>query len=359
MSAPFGVHTNAIDVLEKESLLEAYTDLHRLWEDIFSRLIYTRRGIPDDRVAATIHKYLEMKKDKKVYDALEKAANAMPTLLEPPKTLELPESSCDSNDKSVGDAVNTAKTASILLDQVIRAIYLAFPYLLHKFDGDDDKSPLSILKAAIEKGVDSGVKQQLGLTIPIRIMSPSLLGTASFAPTCLSSSSIDVLENVLSVSIDLGNGKKISRRFSLLQYHTLLNLHRDSDEVMAVLKAHSTPDVLLKDLEDLQNGALGLCFAVHPTVAYILQLKTIIAKCDDESRGDAANLSYLVLSERFYFFFCYPGQTLFYYFATSCSFRFVLLFCLKSAVLSLSTHYRMYSIESSTCIAQGYWSIEK
>lgn len=294
MSAPFGVHSNATDVLDKDSLLQAYADLHRLWEDIFSRLIYTRRGIPDDRVAATIHKYLEMKKDKKVFDAIEKAANAMPTLLEPPKALELPEPSYDSNDKSIGDAVNTAKTAAILLDQVIRAIYLAFPYLSHKADGVDDKSPLTVLKATIENGVDCEVKKLLGLTIPIRIMSPSLLGTAAFAPTCLSSSSIDVLENVLTVLIDLGNGKNVSRKFSLLQYHTLLNLHRDADDVMAVLKMHSTPEVVLQDLEDLQNGALGLCFAVHPTVAYILQLKTVIAKCEDEIKGDIFNLTYFL-----------------------------------------------------------------
>jgi hypothetical protein len=322
MSAPFGVHTNATDVLEKESLLEAYTDLHRLWEDIFSRLIYTRRGIPDDRVAATIHKYLEMKKDKKVYDAIEKAANAMPTLLEPPKALELPEASYDSNDKSIGDAVNTAKTAAILLDQVIRAIYLAFPYLLHKADGDDDKSPLTILKATVEKGVDSGVKKLLGLTIPIRIMSPSLLGTAAFAPTCLSSSSIDVLENVLSASIDLGNGKNISRKFSLLQYHTLLNLYRDSDEVMAILTMHSTPEVILKDLEDLQNGALGLCFAVHPTIAYVLQLKTVIAKCEDESRGNTLHLSSLHRNQILPFCFNNSVQNFFCCFATLFLFKF-------------------------------------
>ena len=286
MLAPFGVHANATDVLERESLLEAYTDLHRLWEDIFSRLIYTRRGIPDDRVAATIHKYLEMKKDKKVYDAIEKAANAMSTLLEPPKALELPEPIYDSNDKSIGDNVSTAKTAAILLDQVIRGIYLAFPYLSQSDSGNDEKSPLTMLKALVQKGVDSQVKELLGLTVPIRVMSPSLLGTAAFAPTCLSSSSIDVLENVLNVSIEFGNGKKTTRRFSLLQYHTLLNLYRDSEEIMAVLRLHSTPEVAVRDLEDLQNGALGLCFAVHPTVAYVLQLKSVIAKCEDEGRGN-------------------------------------------------------------------------
>lgn len=270
--------------MDKEDLLEEYTALYRLWEDVFSRLIYTKRGIPDDRVAATIHRYLEVKKDKRVLEVIEKAAGAMSTLIDPPSVLELAASECHRTDRNISDIVNTPKTAALLLDQVIRGIQSAFPHLLMDL-ADSDDSPLSVLKSTSTSGVDSAVKELYGVHVPIRIMSPHLLGTATFAPLCLSNFSIDVLQNALNVTIDVGDGERITREFTLQQYYTLLHLHSRSEEVAAVLAAHSTATSTLSDLESLQNGALGLCIAVHPTVVYILQLRAMISSSTDNDRG--------------------------------------------------------------------------
>ena len=285
MQAPFGLSCNAVDVLDKENLLEEYSSIYQSWEDIFSRLIYSKRGIPDDRVAATIHRYLEIKKDPNVLDVIEKAARAMKSLIEPPNALELAIPCSHHTDKSAGDVVNTAKTTATLLDQVIEATYAAFPHLSSNDMLVDSETSSSTLKAFLDNGVDFQIEKALGISVPIRMMSPSLLGTAAFAPHCFSDQSIEKLVNALNVSIDIGDGVKITRRFSLQQYYALLNLFGESEEVLAILTKYSTESAAVRNLEDLQNGALGLCMVVHPTIAYVLQLKSIVKMNDDETKG--------------------------------------------------------------------------
>jgi hypothetical protein len=271
--------------LDRENLLEEFSSIYQSWEDVFSRLIYSKRGIPDDRVAATIHRYLEIKKDPKVLEIIEKAAGAMKSLIEPPNTLELAIPCSHHTDKSAGDVINTAKTTATLLDQVILATYAAFPHLSSADMMVDSISSSSTLKAFLDNGVDSEIKKTLGISVPIRIMSPSLLGTAAFAPQCFSDQSIEKLVNAMNVSIDIGDGEKTVRRFTLQQYYTLLNLFNESEEVLAVFAKHSTEQPSVRSLEELQNGALGLCMVVHPTIAYVLQLKSIVKKNEDETKG--------------------------------------------------------------------------
>ena len=283
--APFGFSCNALDVLEKENILEEYSSIYQSWEDIFSRLIYSKRGIPDDRVAATIHRYLEIKKDKNVLEVIEKAAGAMKSLLEPPNAIELAIPCSHHTDKSAGDLVNTAQTTATLLDQVILATYTAFPHLSSTTVPVHSETSISTLKEFLDNGVDSQIEKTFGISVPIRIMSPSLLGTAAFAPHCFSDQSIEKLVNALNVSIDIGDGMKITRRFSLQQYYALLNLYSESQEVVGVLTKYSTGRSAVCTLEDLQNGALGLCMVVHPTITYVLQLKSIVKINDDDIKG--------------------------------------------------------------------------
>ena len=283
--APFGFSCNALDVLEKENLLEEYSSIYQSWEDIFSRLIYSKRGIPDDRVAATIHRYLEIKKDKDVLEVIEKAAGAMKSLVEPPNAIELAIPCSHHTDKSAGDVVNTAQTTATLLDQVISATYAAFPHLSSTAVLNHSETSISTLKAFLDNGVDSQIEKTFGIIVPIRIMSPSLLGTAAFAPHCFSDQSIEKLVNALNVSIDIGDGVKTTRRFSLQQYYALLNLYSESQEVVDIFAKYSTGRSAVCNLEDLQNGALGLCMVVHPTITYVLQLKSIVKINDDEIKG--------------------------------------------------------------------------
>ena len=286
-------------------LVDEYTVLYCSWEDLFSRLIYAKRGIPDDRVAATIHRYIEVKKDQRVLDAIQEASSAMNSLVEPPKCLELPiqflSSEVERNNSNMGedveegsssDLVNTPKTAATLLNQVIQALQSAVPYAQETEEKVISNSahhpshPLSPLRSAFERSIDPMVLAHLDISVPIRLMSPSMLGTAAFAPCCLSTSSVEELKNALHVTIDIDDGQTITRKFSLQQYYSLLEIFRESPEVTAVLAERCEGiSKSAKSLEDLQNGALELVFAVHPTVSYVLQLKSIIAKSNETDRG--------------------------------------------------------------------------
>ena len=271
--------------------------------------MYAKRGIPDDRIAATIHRYIEVKKDKRVLDTIQEASSAMKTLVEPPKCLELPMphlfyEAKYKNQHNIGgdekedsdfdaDTVNTSKTAAALLNQVILALKSALPKfhgIKHEISSSSTPSPSPLpsqLISTFDRNIDSLILTLLGISVPIRMISPRVLRTAALAPSSFSSSALELLKNVLKVTIDVGNGKTIQRDFTLQQYYSILNIYSESPEVAAVLKEHSA-DFLepATCLEDLQNGALGLSFAVHPTVSYVLQLKSIIARGDDPDKGN-------------------------------------------------------------------------
>lgn len=275
-------------------------------------MIYAKRGIPDDRIAATIHRYIEVKKDKRVLDTIQEASSAMKTLVEPPKCIELPmlhlfseatlKNQYNGGDVGVdekedsdlnGDTVNTAKTAAALLNQVILALKSALPKchgIKHEISSASthSQSPLpSQLVSTFDRCIDSSILTHLGISVPIRMISPRILRTAALAPCSLSSSAVELLKNALKVTIDVHNGQTIQRDFTLQQYYCLLNIFSDSHEVAAVLKEHSVDFLEAATcVEDLQNGALGLSFAVHPTVSYVLQLKSIIAKSDEPNKGN-------------------------------------------------------------------------
>jgi hypothetical protein len=269
--------TSAVDVLGKERLLEDYTTIYRQWEDLLSRLIYTKSGIPDDRVAATIHKYLEVNKDKKVLEAIQNAAGGVNTLIEPPKALELPLFNAGNSGIDEGnDILNTPQTAAALLENVINALHAAFPSLLEGDNSADITEPI-FSESGLGSRLDTQVWEYLGICIPIRIYSPGDLGTTRMAPLCLSKKAVELLRNSLQVDIEVTGGEKIMHQFNLQQYYALLEMFGNSTEVSTVFKNHSRIALKIPDLEQLQNGSLGLSMTVNPTVAYILQLRAVIA----------------------------------------------------------------------------------
>ena len=284
------------------------------------------------------------------------------------------ENTTNTQNQADTDAVNSASTTAMLLDQVIRAIHAAFPHLnphtnshtdvkevgevgeanenninneKHDFQSEKDReevapsstdpvpSSISVLKSTADSGIDRTVMDHLRIPVPIRIMSPTTLGTAAFAPYCLSNSSLEQLKNALHVDITVNNSEngeisRISRDFSLLQYYALLNLYSDSPEVLAVIKQHSpaikdrsteeysstglSSTEYSRGLEELQNGATGLSLSVHPTVAYVLQLKSIIMRDENAIQGDHQTFSLLILIVQHFFnwfFVVFIGRYLF------------------------------------------------
>lgn len=273
----------------------------------------------------------------KVLEAIQEAAGAVSTLITSPSSLELPsllsntDNSHNNDDDTAihqDDLVNTPAVAAILLDQVIQAIRMAFPQFpqtdsyLEKSISDSNNTTCSnindgsdnnnntvnnnngssntegSLQSALKSGIDQSMWNHLGILVPLRMFNPTVFGTATLAPLCLSSIALEALKDVLLVIIQLPSGESNQCRFSLLQYYALLDLYGESKEVKEVLTKHSNisnthseqvkPDI--NSIEQLQNGALSLSITVHPTVAYVLQLRSIIT-ASSENKEDGINLN--------------------------------------------------------------------
>ena len=128
--APFGLPSIVAgsngSLLDKDTIIEDYTNIYRQWEDVLSRKIYAAKGIPDDRVAATIHRYLEVKKDMKVMEIIQAAAGAMGTLLDLPTILELPCSSSSRTHAAAAAAatVDVANEADVVTSAAAAAMLM-------------------------------------------------------------------------------------------------------------------------------------------------------------------------------------------------------------------------------------------
>ena len=56
--APFGLSPGIVDVLGKSKALEVYTTTFQQWEDLVSRRVFSAKGFDDDRIIASMHKYV-------------------------------------------------------------------------------------------------------------------------------------------------------------------------------------------------------------------------------------------------------------------------------------------------------------
>ena len=70
MYAPLGL-PSIVENLWSESELQEFRDHYRQWEDALSTHIYNWKQIPADRVAASMHHNIEVKKDELVLGAIQ------------------------------------------------------------------------------------------------------------------------------------------------------------------------------------------------------------------------------------------------------------------------------------------------
>jgi hypothetical protein len=64
--APLGLHDQYIDLLGREQYLSQYTTIYQQIEDILSKCIFRSYGYDDDRIVATMHKFVGQSQDRKV-----------------------------------------------------------------------------------------------------------------------------------------------------------------------------------------------------------------------------------------------------------------------------------------------------
>jgi tetratricopeptide (TPR) repeat protein len=93
MLAPLGVgsQASASSVLGDEVAQEEYMRLFRKWEEVISRSVYAAKKISEDRVAASMHLFLEMEKDSVVLGSIRQEAANVNAILSPPSVVALVE----------------------------------------------------------------------------------------------------------------------------------------------------------------------------------------------------------------------------------------------------------------------------
>ena len=84
-----GYRACATNVISPESALEEYTKLFRQWEEVISRSVYFAKDVPEDRVAASMHLFLEVQKDAEVLTAIREEVASVNSILEPPSVVAL------------------------------------------------------------------------------------------------------------------------------------------------------------------------------------------------------------------------------------------------------------------------------
>lgn len=93
MIAPLGVgfQANSANVLGVEKAEEECMKLFRKWEEVVSRSVYASKNIPEDRVAASMHLFLEIRKDHVVLDSIRREAANVNAMISPPSVLSMVE----------------------------------------------------------------------------------------------------------------------------------------------------------------------------------------------------------------------------------------------------------------------------
>jgi len=64
--APFGLDENAVLLLGDKGFKEVYSSVYQQLEDIISKCVFRCEGIDDDRIIATMHKFVSQNQDKTV-----------------------------------------------------------------------------------------------------------------------------------------------------------------------------------------------------------------------------------------------------------------------------------------------------
>jgi len=292
--APLGttLRVSVTQVLGNSQAAEEYTRIFRSWEEVVSRAVYARKGISDDKVAASMHQFLEVDKDHEVLTAIGAEADSILKILTSPDAVEMPRGvALDSLLASVhatarnthlsslsapdiwlyGDVVTggaegdtfslnvcTPRMTAVLMTRVLNAVSSVCTaeeipaYWRSKYGRDQAMdqvagvcvgkrpfAPADVLllpqqevaaaAAAAAAAIGANAKEVLGCS---GSSLPSAEGHA-YTSGGLSIATIDALLTALTVQVP--SDPPTCARLSVLQYFTLLDLHAQHDEVTSVL----------------------------------------------------------------------------------------------------------------------------
>jgi len=288
--APLGttLRVSVTQVLGSTQAAEEYTRIFRCWEEVVSRAVYARKGISDDKVAASMHQFLEVDKDHEVLTAIGAEADSILKILTSPDVVEMPQAvAVDPALASVHATAQDAPSSSLSASD----IWLYGDVVTGGAEGDSlslnvctPRMTAALMARVLDAvstvcnagegkipaywrskyGRDQAMDQSGGVCVGKRSFSPtdvlllpqeqqrraaaSTGGAAEYGGSTSSNAStegqaytsgglsiatIDALLTALTVHIP--TQPPTSVRLSVLQYFTLLDLYADHAEVTSVL----------------------------------------------------------------------------------------------------------------------------
>ena len=290
LMAPLGAgyRASATNVIRPDSALEEYTKVFRQWEEVISRSVYFAKGIPEDRMAASMHLFLEIKKDADVLKAIREEATNVSAILEQPSVVpmvppmlldknslqqyEATKKNCDMTDPNMIFEVDR-DTAWLLADStafdekcelnfntpgitalLIKQVLLAISDIFDSIDEDQTSLPSFWNKKYKGRGSPTPlaardvVTHRCGFS-PHDLLLVKMKGHDS--ETCrmqggLPSAIVRALLRCLDVEVPGGEV-----RVSVAQYHALIDAYGQSKQVKHTLK-------VLLDLKDQEDKGSSL-----------------------------------------------------------------------------------------------------
>ena len=272
---PFGYDGPALraatELLGEDGAVEEYSLLFREWEDLVSKRLFDLRGIGDDRVASSIHQFVDVDQDAEFIENIRETAGLVGQMVRCPAIVDLTPGATASGIDGQVPVSSTAKrccaqsvdisspeVAAMLLDKVLVSCK---EFLLLGGDG-------------VVGELDAEVFEQLRLRISTRMVLPSELERNAKAAGGTSSLSDDVLRALLgALTLSLPScahgshkGGVVTVDVSVQQYYSLLAVHNGSAPVVGVLQRHF-PGMGLVDTRALQALCVRGGVAAHPLLA--------------------------------------------------------------------------------------------
>ena len=220
--APLGLPAMASALIS----LEDHTAAYRQWEDTIAVHLYALHGISADRVASSMHHYIETRRDPAVLQAIRASQQALAGVVEGEAVVELPD----------GD-FNTAATAALLLSQVLHALCAFSAAATCILPGASPRGGTGSRYWSRKYGCDEAVLAKLGVHVGRRAFQAvdlnHLVPAGAETCTALLLRAIAGCIKALEVSTS-----PTAVRFTVQQYVSLLGIHAESPEVRAALMAH-------------------------------------------------------------------------------------------------------------------------
>ena len=210
-----------------------YSEEYRNWEELVARRLFSANGIHIDRIAASMHQFVENKRDPEVLAVIELAQRELHFLTHPPPAVDL--------HLHIG-----AKEVAELLRRVIELIKKCFAGI------------------SLPEYEDARMRSELGLHVMRRFVTAH---DVACTKDCLDLETVREMQGALTLRVE---GEVVTLTHS--QFTMFLDIFCESEELAEVLENFGLPRGR-EGLRLLRAGREYLNLSVHPLVAYLHQLQ--------------------------------------------------------------------------------------